>query len=79
MDEPTNSMDSTHEGHFIEGMRRYKVNRTTIIISHKNLLLSLTHRLILLDKGRVVMDDKIDEVIKQLNKPVIQAHVEAKP
>ncbi len=72
LDEPTNSMDSANEVHFLNTMKHHKLNRTTIIISHKNQLLGLTQRLILLDKGKVVLDGKKEDVIRQLNKPLVQ-------
>lgn len=72
LDEPTNSMDNINEIHFQNMLKQYKRNRTTIIVSHKNQLLALTQRLILLDKGRIVLDDARDEVIRKLNKPSIQ-------
>jgi len=69
LDEPTNSMDSTHEGHFIRAMKHYKINKTMLLISHKNNLLPLTDRLILLAQGKVILDDTRTNVITQLSKP----------
>lgn len=69
LDEPTNSMDSTNENHFIKTINNYKKDKTMILISHKNILLALTQRLILLDKGRVILNDTRDNVIKKLQKP----------
>lgn len=66
LDEPTNSMDSTHENHFIRAINSYQKERTMVLISHKNILLALTQRLILLDRGRIILDDTHDNVIKQL-------------
>lgn len=66
LDEPTNSMDSTHENNFIKSIYEYKKDHTMIIISHKNILLSLTKRLILIDRGRVVLDGSYEDVINQL-------------
>lgn len=71
LDEPTNSMDSTNEVHFINTMKTYIRSRTTIIISHKNQLLGLTRRLILLDKGKIILDGPKDDVIQQLNKSIV--------
>jgi len=70
LDEPTNAMDSTNESHFIRAMKEYKHNHTMIVVSHKNALLSLTDRLILIDKGKVILDDTNAAVIKQLNTPI---------
>ncbi len=69
LDEPTNSMDSTHENNFIRALGSYKDGKTTILISHKNILLGLTQRLILIDKGKVVLDGSHDEVLAQLQTP----------
>lgn len=69
LDEPTNSMDSTHEGHFIRAMKVYRKNKTMILISHKNNLLPLTDRLILLAQGKVILDDTRASVIEQLSRP----------
>lgn len=69
LDEPTNSMDSTHEVNFINALREYKKEHTMVLVSHKNILLSLTQRLILLDKGRVVLDGPHDDVVRALQAP----------
>lgn len=69
LDEPTTSMDSIHETNFIQTMRTYKSKRTLILISHKDNLLSLCKRLIILDKGKIILDGEHNEVIKSLNKP----------
>jgi ATP-binding cassette subfamily C protein LapB len=66
LDEPTNSMDSTNENNFIKAMKSYTKNRTTILITHKNALLSITQRLILLDQGKIVLDDTYDKVVAKL-------------
>ncbi len=67
LDEPTNSMDSTRESHFIKTLKEYKNDKTMLLISHKNNLLPLTDKLILLAEGKVILDDTRENVIKQLN------------
>jgi len=47
-------------------MKSYTKNRTTILITHKNALLSITQRLILLDQGKIVLDDTYDKVVAKL-------------
>jgi ATP-binding cassette subfamily C protein LapB len=69
LDEPTNSMDSTHENNFIRAINSYKANKTMLLISHKNVLLALTQRLILMDKGKIVLDGPHNEVLMQLQTP----------
>ncbi len=67
LDEPTNSMDSINETHFIKTMKHYKNNKTMLLISHKNNLLPLTDRLILIGQGKLLLDGKREQVIKQLS------------
>jgi len=69
LDEPTNSMDSAHENNFMRAMKPYILNRTTLLISHKSTLLRLTQRLMLMDQGKIILDGKYTDVIKQLNTP----------
>ncbi|OHD98592.1 MAG: ABC transporter [Sulfurimonas sp. RIFCSPLOWO2_12_FULL_36_74] len=69
LDEPTNSMDSTHENNFIRTIKSYHINRTMLLISHKNNLLVITQRLILMDKGKILLDGDYADVVKQLHTP----------
>ena len=66
LDEPTNSIDTANENTFIRAMKIYTSSKTTIIISHKNSLLSITQRLILMDRGRIILDDTHDNVLRIL-------------
>ena len=67
LDEPTNSMDSAHENHFLKTLQGYQKNRTTILISHKNALLELTQRLILMDQGKILIDDSRENTLRRLS------------
>lgn len=69
LDEPTNSMDSARESNFVKTINEYKTDRTMLVISHKNILLSLTERLILMDNGKIILDGARADVIKQLHAP----------
>jgi ATP-binding cassette subfamily C protein LapB len=71
LDEPTNSMDSTNEANFNQMMSQHKNGKTMVLISHRNASLKLTNRLLLLDNGKLVLDDKFDKVVAQLNQPKI--------
>ncbi len=77
LDEPTNSMDSTSESNFIRELKEYTKERTTILISHKNSLLSITSRLILLEQGKIIIDGTKEEVVKQLSKPAKRVSYES--
>ena len=69
LDEPTNSMDSARESNFVKTIKTHKENCTMLLISHKNILLSLTQRLILMDNGKIILDGARADVIKQLHTP----------
>ncbi len=56
LDEPTNSMDGKSEQAFVERLRSRVKDMTLIISSHKNALLSLVDRVIVMDQGRIVFD-----------------------
>jgi ATP-binding cassette subfamily C protein LapB len=45
------------------------VSKTVLLITHKNTILSLVERLIILDNGKVVIDGKRDDVLRKLGAP----------
>jgi ATP-binding cassette subfamily C protein LapB len=64
LDEPTGAMDSQTEKFFVERLSQSLTdNQTLIIATHRPALFSLCQRLIVLDKGRIVADGPIKEVI----------------
>lgn len=65
-DEPTNAMDSQAEEAFCRYVREKMKDKTFILVTHRHSLLPLVDRLILLHRGRVIMDGKRDEVIAAL-------------
>ncbi len=56
LDEPTNFMDGKSEQAFVERLRPVVKDMTLIVSSHKNALLSLVERVIVVDRGRLVFD-----------------------
>lgn len=73
-DEPTNAMDMQAEEAFIRHIREQIKDKTFILITHRQHLLSLVDRLILVDQGRVIADGPKDKVIQALS----QGRVEVK-
>lgn len=64
LDEPTGAMDSQTEKQFVERLADALTPRQTLIVAtHRPALFSLCQRLIVLDRGRVVADGPIAEVI----------------
>lgn len=65
-DEPTNAMDMQAEEQFSKHIEDQAKGRTLILITHRQHLLKLVDRLILLDQGKVVADGPRDKVIEAL-------------
>lgn len=66
-DEPTNAMDMQAEEAFIRHIRDQSRDKTLILVTHRQPLLTIVDRLILLDQGRVLMDGPRDAVIQALS------------
>ncbi len=65
-DEPTNAMDVQAEAAFTSHIARYAHDKTLVLITHRQQLLSLVDRLILMDQGKVIMDGPRDKVIESI-------------
>lgn len=73
-DEPTNAMDMQAEEAFLRHIREQIKDKTFILITHRQHLLALVDRLILIDQGRIIADGPKDKVIQAL----FQGKVEVK-
>lgn len=72
-DEPTNAMDTQAEAAFCKYVSSEMENKTLIVVTHKNAMLDLVDRLILLHEGRIIMDAPRDQVIEALKSGNITA------
>ena len=81
-DEPTSAMDSTLENKLIHNLKTFTQNKTVVMVTHKPSLLTLAHRIIVLDNGHIVADGTRDEILKKLtqnqNKPAEKRNIKAK-
>ncbi len=66
LDEPTASMDPASENRLRTRLETLCKDRTTILITHKGAMLSLVDKLILLDRGRIIVFGPKEEVIRKL-------------
>lgn len=66
LDEPTSSMDFSSEQQFKQRLKDVAAHKTMIIVTHRNSLLELATRIIVIDDGRVVADGPRDQVIQAL-------------
>ena len=67
LDEPTGAMDTQTEQLFIDKLRTAVAPGQTLIVStHRNAMLALVDRLIVLDEGRIIADGPKDSVLGAL-------------
>jgi len=66
LDEPTDGMDSLNEVLVTKSIAHFSKSRTLLIVSHKQQLLGVAERLILLERGKVLLDDKKATVLELL-------------
>ncbi|MEM7464831.1 MAG: ATP-binding cassette domain-containing protein, partial [Pseudomonadota bacterium] len=76
LDEPTGSMDNHSEQLFIRGLKDWITDETTLIIStHRNSLLELISRLVVLENGKLAADGPKQQVLDALKKKSTQSAV----
>lgn len=66
LDEPTSAMDFSSEQQFKECLRQVAAHKTVLIVTHRNSLLDLATRVLVVDDGRIVADGPRDQVIQAL-------------
>ncbi len=66
LDEPTSAMDFSSEQHFKERLRLMAAHKTVLIVTHRNSLLDLATRVVVVDDGKVVADGPRDQVMQAL-------------
>jgi ATP-binding cassette subfamily C protein LapB len=66
MDEPTSSMDGNTEAMIVKNLEKATKGKTTIFVTHRGPLVSISDRLIIVESGRIVMDGPRDEVLANL-------------
>ena len=66
-DEPTNALDSITEKRVEENIKTFAKDKTTIIVSHKQSLIEITDRLIVLNNAKIILDGEYEDIIKRLN------------
>jgi ATP-binding cassette subfamily C protein LapB len=66
LDEPTSQMDTRTEAQMINGFKQWLTpDKTVLIATHRNTLLSLVDRLIVIDGGRILADGPKNEVLRK--------------
>jgi ATP-binding cassette subfamily C protein LapB len=67
LDEPSSAMDHTTEEALKKRLAEYAKDRTMILVTHRNSLLDLVGRMIVIDRGRVVADGPKQQVVEALS------------
>lgn len=62
MDEPTSSLDTASEEALLKRLRDWLQGRTMIAVTHRNTVLSLCDRVLVMDKGTVIADTTPDRL-----------------
>ncbi|MBY6129492.1 type I secretion system permease/ATPase [Qipengyuania aquimaris] len=66
MDEPSSAMDAQTETDLIARLEDELKGRTLVIVTHRQPLLKLVDRIVILDRGKVVADGPRDKVLEKL-------------
>ena len=66
MDEPTGSMDHSTEAAVIKQLVDYVKGRTWLVVTHRNSLLQMVDRILVVDNGKLVADGPRDSVVQAL-------------
>ena len=63
-DEPSASLDATHEDHFIQSMSHMSQDQTLLLVTHRFSALKLVDRAVYLEGGQVKEDGCLKDLIK---------------
>lgn len=68
LDEPSASMDPESEYLLIKRLEEHVPEKTLIVVTHRNSVLSLVDRIIVIDQGRIAADGPRDKILELLVK-----------
>lgn len=69
LDEPTAALDDVTERLLLEKLATWTQGRTLVVATHRVSVLQLVERIIVLDSGRIVIDDHRDAALARLRAP----------
>lgn len=84
LDEPSSALDTQAEAQLIARLERATQGRTLVIVTHRTSMLRLVDRVMVLDRGRIVIDGKRDEILRAMTNaraakaPAVEAPAAAK-
>ena len=65
LDEPTSSMDASTEAAILQRLSDYLNDKTMVAVTHRNTLLNLVTRVLVMDQGDIILDSPPSELKKQ--------------
>ena len=68
LDEPTGSMDNATERTVISNLKTFVEGKTLVVVTHRNSILELVDRIVVLDNGKIVADGPRETVLSALKK-----------
>ncbi|AWF83384.1 type I secretion system permease/ATPase [Microbulbifer sp. A4B17] len=69
LDEPTSALDEATEKQFIHALSEWSAERTVVIATHRTSILSFAERIIVLDGGRIALDEPKEKALSILSRP----------
>lgn len=73
LDEPTSNMDNSAEAAIRQKLKALSKDRTLLLITHKLSMLDLVDRVIVMERGKLVMDGPTEAVLKRLREGAARA------
>ena len=73
LDEPSAAMDEVVERQFIQRFKQWSVERTVVIATHRMRVLDLVDRIIVIDAGKVVLDEPKAAALKTMQQARIKS------
>lgn len=67
LDEPSASLDEATERRFIHRLDEWSANRTLVVATHRTSMLNLVERILVVDGGRIVVDDTKENALALLS------------
>ena len=66
LDEPSSALDAQAEAELIAHLAEATRGKTFLIVTHRTQILRLVDRVLVLDKGRIVLDGSRDEIVRTM-------------
>ncbi|MBL8470933.1 MAG: type I secretion system permease/ATPase [Rhodocyclaceae bacterium] len=73
LDEPSSMMDPATEQQFIARMKSALPGTTVVLVTHRMAMLKMVERVLVFDRGRIVMDGPVEQVLRRLANPAAGA------